>query len=155
MVSYLLWPMFICVDRIVEYLEPPQFIKKVQDIDDKLAKTYTRIVNARNAHDRFRRCVSFRVWTDFPLVAMLRTCLENLDIGSRKLTHCSALHRLSADSEIELRQIFMQEFNKQLEQLQRAAGHASGEEPIDLFLKRRANLFNLGTRFYSISARDC
>ena len=58
--------------------------------------------------------------------------------------HCPALRRLSANSEVELRQMFMQDFDKKLEQLQRAAGHTSGQEQIDLFLKRRAHLFNLG-----------
>jgi hypothetical protein len=45
----------MCADRIVEYLEPPQFIKKVQEIDEKLEKMYTRIVHARKTHDFFRR----------------------------------------------------------------------------------------------------
>ncbi len=59
------------VDRIVEYLEPPQFIKKVQEIDDKLEKMQGRIASARKTHDFFRRCASkfnfaltrWRCWT--------------------------------------------------------------------------------------------
>ena len=47
----------MCADRIVEYLEPPQFIKKVQEIDEKLEKMYSRIVHTRKQHDFFRRYV--------------------------------------------------------------------------------------------------
>ena len=47
-------------------------------------------------------------------------------------------------SDIGLRQLFTIDFDKKLEQQRRAAGYANPEEKVDLFLKRRANLFNLG-----------
>ena len=47
-------------------------------------------------------------------------------------------------SDIGLRQLFMMDFDKKLEQHKRAAGYANPDEKVDLFLKRRANLFNLG-----------
>ena len=44
----------------------------------------------------------------------------------------------------------MTELDKRLEQQQRAAGHANAaDEKLDLFLKRRANLFNLGAPLFS------
>ena len=71
-----------------------------------------------------------------------------------RLTHqwpsLPRLLRLSTNSETGLRQLFMIELDKRLEQQQRAAGHANAaDEKLDLFLKRRANLFNLGAPLVS------
>ena len=53
-------------------------------------------------------------------------------------------YRLSTHSETGLRQLFMLELDKRLDGAQRAAGHQNIEEKVDLYLKRRANLYNLG-----------
>lgn len=49
------------------------------------------------------------------------------------------------DTALGLHQLFMLDFERKLEEHQRAAGYADADEKLDLFLKRRANLFNLGT----------
>eukprot|EP01043_Picozoa_sp_COSAG02_P055102 COSAG02_NODE_6340_length_3640_cov_1.447614_4_plen_53_part_00 len=49
------------------------------------------------------------------------------------------------NADLGLRQLFMLDFEKKLEEHQRAAGYGNADQKVDLFLKRRADLFNLGT----------
>ena len=92
-------------DRIVEYLEPPQFVAEVQRMEATLDGIMGRIRMSQRQHDFFRQ--------------------------------------LSGSSETFLQQLFMRTLGERLDQHQRAAGWP-GEQRVDLFQKRRAQIYNTG-----------
>jgi uncharacterized membrane protein YgcG len=101
-------------DRFVEYLDPPEFLPKVADIEDKIEKLSGRIAVASKQHEFFER--------------------------------------LSTNSSDMLRELFMAELQKRLDEKRQRHNKAAGtnfadhltDADMDIFLRQRAEFYASG-----------